>query len=468
MTIAPQSKKNKPGQPKEERVQNDRKRSRPQFHSSNNPSQKVSKVKIKQRREAPRPGHSDHPGSSTRTISIPHGAHRVPDIVPKPVRTNSLTIATPSPPISPPPPRVPTPQTVAKSAEKRETEDGYNSGDEYEKPVTYSEEREAEFKRVLKEKRGFEINEVMPDGACLFRSVSDQIYGDEGMHDVVRKRCCDYMELNADYFQHFVTENFKSYITRKRQPHTHGNHVEIQAMSEQYCRLFEIYEYSHLPRKTFDCDSTPREAPIRLSYHNGNHYNSVRDPYRATIGIGLGLAELNPGLADQNLMNKAIDESLNETERKMLIDKARLTDYQATDQALLAQVARDSLQDFYGSKKSKQKNLNSLNRIRNSPSTSPRPGTSRPTPPGTPPHSPPNPSKLSQKNNDTEDKTPLTPTAPRTVDVEPGPSRIQNMTPVPIGSNQWALSDWISENDEDSVLAAVLQQSAQEFFKKDS
>jgi len=42
------------------------------------------------------------------------------------------------------------------------------------------------------------------------------------------------------------------------------------------------------------------------------------------------------------------------------------------------------------------------------------------------------------------------------------------MTPVPIGSNQWALSDWISENDEDSVLAAVLQQSAQEFFKKDS
>ena len=47
-------------------------------------------------------------------------------------------------------------------------------------------------------------------------------------------------------------------------------------------------------------------------------------------------------------------------------------------------------------------------------------------------------------------------------------SRLQNMTPVPIGSNQWALSDWISENDEDSVLAAVLQQSAQEFFKKDS
>lgn len=31
----------------------------------------------------------------------------------------------------------------------------------------------------------------------------------------------------------------------------------------------------------------------------------------------------------------------------------------------------------------------------------------------------------------------------------------------------WALSDWISENDEDQVLAAILQQSAEEYFKKD-
>lgn len=35
-----------------------------------------------------------------------------------------------------------------------------------------------------------------------------------------------------------------------------------------------------------------------------------------------------------------MEESLNETERRMLLDKAQLTDYQATDQALLAQVAR--------------------------------------------------------------------------------------------------------------------------------
>ena len=131
-------------------------------------------------------------------------------------------------------------------------------------------------------------------------------------------------------------------------------------MSEQYCRLFEIYEYSHIPRNVDYTESPPIEAPIRLSYHNGNHYNSVRDPYRASIGVGLGIAGLNPGnllcpntytcihiiiihvlgQADESLMTTAVEESLNETERRMLLDKAKMTDYQATDQALLAQVAR--------------------------------------------------------------------------------------------------------------------------------
>ena len=30
--------------------------------------------------------------------------------------------------------------------------------------------------------------------------------------------------------------------------------------------------------------------PIRLSYHHGNHYNSLVDPRRLTIGAGLGFS----------------------------------------------------------------------------------------------------------------------------------------------------------------------------------
>jgi hypothetical protein len=32
--------------------------------------------------------------------------------------------------------------------------------------------------------------------------------------------------------------------------------------------------------------------PIRLSYHHGNHYNSLVDPHRQTVGAGLGFSSL--------------------------------------------------------------------------------------------------------------------------------------------------------------------------------
>lgn len=29
-------------------------------------------------------------------------------------------------------------------------------------------------------------------------------------------------------------------------------------------------------------------VPVRLSYHRGVHYNSLVDPHKATVGVGLG------------------------------------------------------------------------------------------------------------------------------------------------------------------------------------
>jgi hypothetical protein len=39
------------------------------------------------------------------------------------------------------------------------------------------------------------------DGNCLFRSVSDQIYGTEEHHLLVRAKCMDYMSAERDHFQ---------------------------------------------------------------------------------------------------------------------------------------------------------------------------------------------------------------------------------------------------------------------------
>lgn len=57
---------------------------------------------------------------------------------------------------------------------------------------------------------------------------------------------------------------------------------------------------------TFQGCSSTADEPIRLSYHRNVHYNSIVDPYKATIGVGLGLPSFKPGLADKSIMEKAI------------------------------------------------------------------------------------------------------------------------------------------------------------------
>ena len=49
---------------------------------------------------------------------------------------------------------------------------------------------------------------------------------------------------NADFFAQYITEDFSTYLARKRMESCHGNHIEMQAMCELYNRPIEVYQYS--------------------------------------------------------------------------------------------------------------------------------------------------------------------------------------------------------------------------------
>ena len=91
----------------------------------------------------------------------------------------------------------------------------------------------------------------------------------------------------------------------------HGNHTEIQAISELFNRPVEVFcpENGAKPLNIFHAEYKTSDAPIRLSYHHGNHYNAVVDPLVPTAGLGLGLPGLQPGLADKMQVAKAVAES---------------------------------------------------------------------------------------------------------------------------------------------------------------
>lgn len=162
------------------------------------------------------------------------------------------------------------------------------------------EELESGFERLMNRK-GYQIKPMKGDGACLFRAVADQLYGDEEMHAQVRHLCMNYIADNRDHFADFIAnEDFDDYVARKRRDDVHGNHVEIQAIAEMFNRPVHVYEYSDVPKNIYESSSAGNDnPPLRLTYHCASHYNSLIDPNKPTCGVGLGMPELKPGLADQ-------------------------------------------------------------------------------------------------------------------------------------------------------------------------
>mmetsp|Transcript_18290 Transcript_18290/g.28102 ORF Transcript_18290/g.28102 Transcript_18290/m.28102 type:complete len:820 (-) Transcript_18290:1271-3730(-) len=206
------------------------------------------------------------------------------------------------------------PATMSKSdiiflpSSSSTTSDGGGEGS----TVVYEDPILNQFVQVLRtHKPPLEMVEMEGDGNCLFRAISLQVYGDQGMHAEVRKNCLDFMQKDTSHFQDFVAdEPFHQYIARKRLIGVHGNHTEIQAMSELYNRSIEVFvpPKGITPINIFHEEyykNNDADPPIRLCYMDGNHYNAIIDPLVPTAGLGLGLPGLQPGLADKLQMEQA-------------------------------------------------------------------------------------------------------------------------------------------------------------------
>ncbi|XP_071059794.1 OTU domain-containing protein 5-A isoform X2 [Pseudochaenichthys georgianus] len=300
------------------------------------------------------------------------------------------------------------------------------------------------------------------------------------MHEVVRKHCMDYLMKNADYFSNYVTEDFTTYINRKRKNNCHGNHIEMQAMAEMYNRPVEVYQDGTEPINTFHGIHQNNDEPIRVSYHRNIHYNSVVNPNKATIGVGLGLPAFKPG----TLMKSAIKTSEESwIEQQMLEDKKRATDWEATNEAIEEQVARESylqwLQDQEKQARQPRKATATCSSATAAASSGPDDWSARsprqrdsdpshsrshvelPTPP-------------TSTNNNNKPPSPAgaalilsKPPSP----CAPGPSNqsrhqleyraiMQEMSPTAFGSSSVGLTDW----EDDEILASVLAVSQQEYM----
>ena len=218
--------------------------------------------------------------------------------------------------------------------------------------ITLNEDQEEKIKNNL-EKLHFFIKKMGGDGNCMFRAVSDQVYGNEEYHDIIREKCMDYLLIEREFFSQFIEggdKEFDNYITRKRKSGVWGDDIELQAISEIYNRPIEIYSGSNKPLKTFhenlkefnlkEEDSekkTIKISPIRVSYHGKEHYNSVV-PTKFDLDIWRNykdnMISKNPGEYEDEVLYLKKQRKLNKINEKKEIEESRKLFVQTKDKYL--------------------------------------------------------------------------------------------------------------------------------------
>ena len=133
------------------------------------------------------------------------------------------------------------------------------------------------------QEQGLFVHDIAADGHCLFRSMWDQLNGTSGVQDhrELRSLIVDRIEQEKDFFSLFIEDDepFEEYIKRMRGDGWGGN-VEMQACSVLFKCNIRVYQ-DGMPSWTIQ--NFPEDhMMLHLSYHDGNHFNSVR--IRATGG----------------------------------------------------------------------------------------------------------------------------------------------------------------------------------------
>lgn len=124
---------------------------------------------------------------------------------------------------------------------------------------------------------GLKIVHITADGNCLFRAVADQLEGNEEEHPKYRKMVVDYIEAHREEYEPFLEDEvpFDNYCKNMRETSTWAGHMELQVISLVTHTNICIHRLLS-PRWHIQNFKSTEARCIHLSYHNGEHYNSIR------------------------------------------------------------------------------------------------------------------------------------------------------------------------------------------------
>ncbi|GAA5911969.1 OTU domain-containing protein [Sporobolomyces salmoneus] len=88
---------------------------------------------------------------------------------------------------------------------------------------------------------------ILGDGNCLFRALSDQLYGTPSQHLQLRKEICGFLKEEKERFRVFIDEDeykggWDGYVNEMNQPGTYGTNIELSAFVQLYQRSIKIFQ----------------------------------------------------------------------------------------------------------------------------------------------------------------------------------------------------------------------------------
>lgn len=92
-----------------------------------------------------------------------------------------------------------------REAKKQTRKKMMSKGDKFKLSKEYVKYYE-DFDRELKA-LDLKLRDVGGDGNCLFRSISDQVDGNETTHRFMREEACKYILANQEFFANFLDED---------------------------------------------------------------------------------------------------------------------------------------------------------------------------------------------------------------------------------------------------------------------
>lgn len=125
------------------------------------------------------------------------------------------------------------------------------------------------------------IRSVRPDGNCCFRSIADQVLGNQNQHASTRTRIVAHMRqpavrMDLEPFVATEDESYDEYIARMSEDAEWGGNIELRIASDLFETNIVIHQLGQPCWIMHSARAGPGGRHIHLAYSGGSHYDSIR------------------------------------------------------------------------------------------------------------------------------------------------------------------------------------------------